>query len=64
MIKIEHQGTAIEFVDSGDELLFTIECDGTIYRGAGFTTTDEMSLKFWEAVDKNKPHYFFIKSEC
>jgi hypothetical protein len=34
--------------------LFTIMSDGTIIRGPGFTTVDEMSLKFWEAVEKTR----------
>jgi hypothetical protein len=41
------------FNDSGKRL-FTIKADGTIERGEGFTTTDEMSLKFWEAVENTK----------
>lgn len=34
-----------------NEVLFTIHADGTIERGPSFTTTDEMALKFWEAVE-------------
>ena len=41
-------------VIEGGETLFTIRADGTIERGPGFTTTDEMSLKFWEAVEKER----------
>ena len=41
----------IKLTTSG-EILFTIKADGTIERGPAFTTTDEASLKFWEAVEK------------
>lgn len=34
-----------------NEVLVVIRADGTIERGPGFTTIDEMSLKFWEAVE-------------
>jgi hypothetical protein len=36
-------------------VLFAITSDGTIVRGEGFTTVDEMSLAFWEAVERNAP---------
>lgn len=36
--------------------LFTIRPDGTMERGAGFTTNDEMSLEFWKAVGGNNPY--------
>jgi hypothetical protein len=36
------------------ELLFTIRADGTIERGPGFTTEDEMSLRFWEAIERQR----------
>lgn len=42
-----------QFYD-GNTLLFTIMADGTIVRGPGFTTDDEMSLKFWEAVEATR----------
>lgn len=37
---------------SGGQVLFTIKPDGTIVRGSAFTTVDEMSLRFWEAVEE------------
>ena len=43
----------ISFVEDG-VLLFKIMADGTIERGPGFTTVDEMSTKFWDAVEKNR----------
>lgn len=33
-----------------DSLLFTICPDGAIEKGPGFTTDDEVSLKFWELL--------------
>ena len=33
-------------------LLLKIHADGTIERGPAFTTTDEMSLVFWDAVER------------
>ena len=42
-----------QIIDAG-QTLFTIHADGTIERGEGFTTTDEMSLKFWEAVENER----------
>jgi hypothetical protein len=42
--------STFRFTEKG-ELLFTIHADGTLERGPGFTTTDEMSLKFWQAVE-------------
>jgi hypothetical protein len=39
----------IIFLMDGKEL-FTVERDGTITKGEGFTTVDEMSLKFWDMV--------------
>jgi hypothetical protein len=36
-------------------VLFTIKFDGTIERGPGFTTLDEMSLEFWRIVDQIRP---------
>lgn len=41
-------------IDGKPTILFTIKEDGTIERGPGFTTNDEMSLKFWEAVEKSR----------
>lgn len=41
------------FQDAGKSL-FTVKADGTIERGEGFTTNDEMSLKFWEAVENTR----------
>jgi hypothetical protein len=41
--------------DGGSVLLFTILRDGAIVRGPGFTTTDEMSLRFWEALQNSLP---------
>lgn len=35
-----------------DQELFRIEPDGRIVRGAGFTTDDEMSLKFWDLIEE------------
>ena len=31
--------------------LFTIKPDGTVVRGPGFTTEDEMSLRFWQTIE-------------
>jgi len=42
-----------QFCDDG-EMLFIIHADGAIERGPGFTTIDEMSLKFWEAVERQR----------
>lgn len=52
MEKIEPVASSLTltFTNAGQEL-FTIKADGTIERGPGFTTNDEMSLKFWEAVE-------------
>jgi hypothetical protein len=36
---------------SDSKMLFAIQQDGTIVPGPGFTTIDEMSLKFWEGVN-------------
>lgn len=36
----------------GGKTLFTIKEDGTIVRGEGFTTEDEMSLHFWDMIEK------------
>jgi len=33
-----------------DKKLMTIKADGTIIKGEGFTTEDEMSIKFWEVI--------------
>lgn len=48
--------TSWKFIDQGQncKTLFTIKADGTIVRGELFTTVDEMSLKFWEAVESLK----------
>jgi len=46
-------GSTFQFMEAG-EILFTIRADGTIERGPCFTTTDEMSLKFWEAVERER----------
>ena len=45
------QPSTFQFWDSG-RLLFVIKSDGSIERGEAFTTEDEMSLKFWAAIDK------------
>jgi len=37
---------------NGDVELFRICADGTVIRGPGFTTVDEMSLAFWNAVEE------------
>ena len=42
----------ISFTFEG-KLLFTIHRDGHLEKGEGFTTEDEMSLKFWELVMNN-----------
>jgi hypothetical protein len=42
---------AITFPLQG-KTLFTIKADGTIERGEGFTTEDEMSLHFWAMIEK------------
>jgi hypothetical protein len=42
---------AITFPLDG-KVLFVIKADGTIERGEGFTTEDEMSLHFWEMIEK------------
>lgn len=36
----------------GGKTLFTIKSDGSIERGEGFTTEDEMSLHFWAMIEK------------
>jgi hypothetical protein len=36
-------------------VLFAIHADGSIERGPGFTTTDEMSRKFWDTVEQWRP---------
>lgn len=40
--------------DLNSTMLFKIKADGTIERGPNFTTNDEMSLKFWEAVENSR----------
>lgn len=45
--------STFQLYDAG-QLLFVIKADGTIERGLGFTTEDEMSLKFWEAVERTR----------
>lgn len=35
------------------ETLLTVAHDGTITRGPAFTTLDDMSLQFWDAVEKH-----------
>ena len=35
-----------------NEVLFIVERDGTITKGPGFTTVDEMSQKFWDMVER------------
>lgn len=47
----------LQFVCGGDHL-FTIHENGRIERGPGFTTNDEMSLKFWECVEKSAKGFF------
>lgn len=41
-------------ISEAGKLLFTITADGTIIRGEGFTTDDEMSLKFWDAIENSR----------
>jgi len=36
----------------GGKTLFTIKPDGRIERGEGFTTEDEMSLRFWTMIEQ------------
>jgi hypothetical protein len=43
------------FCGAAGVVLFTICHDGSIERGPGFTTVDEMSLKFWQTVDSMRP---------
>lgn len=38
-------------------VLFSIKLDGQIERGPGFTTTDEMSLQFWQTVERMAAAY-------
>jgi hypothetical protein len=47
--------SVFENADPSSKLLFTIGADGTITKGPAFTTTDAMSLKFWEAVSNMSP---------
>lgn len=61
MTYIEPAETKIEFLNDDAELIFVIESDGTITKGDCFTTNDDMSLKFWDAVGKHTPHYFMVK---
>jgi hypothetical protein len=35
-----------------NEVLFIVERDGTITKGPGFTTIDEMSMRFWDMVER------------
>lgn len=55
---------SLSFGGPDSNLLFRIMCDGTIERGPGFTTEDEMSLKFWEYIERarrpliNKQHSY------
>lgn len=37
------------------DMLFCIRVDGSIEKGRNFTTNDEASLQFWEAVEKFRP---------
>lgn len=37
---------------SAPQVLFSITADGTIERGPAFTTTDAMSLEFWDAIER------------
>lgn len=52
------EGSATEstftFMESDARPLFTIKADGTIVKGEGFTTMDEMSLRFWDMVEASR----------
>lgn len=50
---IEPIESTFQFHEAG-VALFTIKADGTIERGPGFTTNDEMALKFWELVEGHR----------
>ena len=52
-VTYNHDEAEFTFVASGKDL-FAIKGDGTVERGPAFTTIDEMSLKFWEAVEKHR----------
>jgi hypothetical protein len=43
------------FYGSAGVMLFAVCPDGSIERGPGFTTTDEMSKKFWDTVERMRP---------
>lgn len=43
---------SLSFGGPNNTILFRIKMDGTIERGPGFTTEDEMSLKFWEYIER------------
>lgn len=42
--------TSFTFGNSRNEAIITVKRDGTVERGPGFTTTDEASLEFWDAI--------------
>lgn len=46
----------IEFHLDG-KVLFRLFKNGKIERGPGFTTDDEMSLRFWELIDQAYPGF-------
>lgn len=48
------QDSALVFVEDNlsEKELFRIHPDGTVTRGPAFTTTDEMSLAFWVAIER------------
>jgi len=49
------QDSALVFVEDNlsKNELFRINPDGTVVRGPAFTTVDEMSLAFWDAVERH-----------
>lgn len=44
-------------------VLFTLHPDGSIERGPGFTTNDEMSLEFWKAIERMRPRTFCLEQK-
>lgn len=53
------QPTSLVFCGGGNgyEPLFTIKPDGTIEKGAAFTTQDAASLAFWNAIERYFPEW-------
>lgn len=47
--------TSFTFNNNNSRELFRIESDGTIKFGEAFTTQDEASLAFWEAIEVMRP---------